>query len=59
MSYEEFMKLALEHYNEGGDCAYECWGEAEFNDYIKEFGAMTKKEALSLFAMYYSTRYDY
>lgn len=58
MSYEEFMKLALEHYDEGGDCVYECWEEAQFDYYVKEFGAVTKKKALSIFAMYFSTRYD-
>ena len=49
LTYEELMKLAMEHYNEGGDATYECWGESEFNYYVKEFGPITKKKALEMF----------
>ena len=49
ITYEELMALALEHYNEGGDCTYECCDERWFNDYVSMFGPMTKEYALNMF----------
>ena len=49
MTYEELMTLALKHYNEGGDGVYECWDRQTFNEYVAEFGEITKKDALGMF----------
>ena len=49
LSFEEFKKLAMEHYNEGGDSIVECWDQKVFDEYVAEFGAMTKKKALYMF----------
>ena len=56
LTYKEFMELALEHYNEGGDCVYECWEEYQFDDYVKEFGSISKEKAMKLFSLYKSMR---
>lgn len=52
LSYEELIELARENYTKGGDSVYECWDEREFNDYVKEFGPITKEKAYKLFGMY-------
>lgn len=52
MTYEELLVLALEHYNEGGDCVYECWERTEFNAYVEMFGPMTHEQAFALFRTY-------
>ncbi len=49
LSYEEFIELAKKNYSKGGDVAVECWDERTFNEYVKNFGPMTKKEALQTF----------
>lgn len=51
LSYNEFMELALQHYNEGGDGYYECWDQKEFDNYVKQFGAITKSKALKMFGI--------
>lgn len=52
LTYKQFMALALEHYNNGGDSVYECWEEYQFNDYVHQFGPITTKEALKIFEIY-------
>jgi hypothetical protein len=52
LTYEQFMALALEHYNEGGDCVYECWEEYQFDDYVYLFGPITEEQALKIFNTY-------
>lgn len=52
LTYEQFMALALEHYNNGGDCVYECWEEYQFDDYVHQFGPITKEHALKIFNIY-------
>lgn len=52
LTYEELMELARKNYNKGGDSVYECWGKEEFNEYVKEFGPITKEKAYKLFGMY-------
>ena len=52
MTYEEFIALAQENYNKGGDVVVECWGKTEFDFHIREFGAMTKTKALQTFRLY-------
>ena len=49
MSYEELMKFALEHYRNGGDGVYECWDEKIYNEYVSEYGQITKEIALKMF----------
>ena len=51
LSYEKFRALAKKCYMEGGDIVYECWDEAQFNEYVAENGPMTKAAALDLFSM--------
>ena len=52
LTYSEFMKLALKHYNEGGDSVYECWEKYQFDDYVNQFGPITEEKALKIFATY-------
>ena len=52
LTYEELMELARKNYNKGGDSVYECWGKEEFDEYVKEFGPITKEKAYKLFGMY-------
>ena len=49
LTYEELIAFAKEHYTEGGDAIYECWEEYQYNDYVKEFGPITKEVALEMF----------
>ena len=49
LTYEELMALALENYSKGGDATYECWDQQTFNDYVNQFGPMTKTKALKMF----------
>ena len=49
MNYEELMEFALAHYEKGGDFVYECWDRKIFNEYVAEFGAISKEKALAMF----------
>lgn len=49
MTYEELIQFALENYTKGGDSVYECWDEQVFNEYVQEFGPITRKKALEMF----------
>ena len=49
LTYEQFQKLAMKHYNHGGDDFVECWDEKMFNDYVNEFGPVTVRKALEMF----------
>ena len=49
LTYEKLIAFAKEHYCEGGDAVYECWEKYQFDDYVKEFGPITKKVALDIF----------
>lgn len=51
MTYEELMSFAKDHYNEGGDATFECCDRRWFDDYVKQFGPMTKRKALEMFAI--------
>ena len=48
LSFEGFITLAKQHYNQGGDGIVECWDRAAFEYWVKEFGFMTKKQALEI-----------
>lgn len=52
LTYEEFVKLAKENYNNGGDVIVECWEKYQFEDYVKLFGEITKSGALKMFKQY-------
>lgn len=49
LSYKEFMEYSLQHYNKGGDGYYECWDKQEFDNYVKQFGEITKSKALRMY----------
>ncbi|MGM9540140.1 hypothetical protein [Anaerovibrio sp.] len=49
LTYEEFTNLAREWYRWGGATFYECWDENAFNEYVKEFGRISKTRALRMF----------
>lgn len=59
LTYNEFMELAKENYNKGGDQFYECWDEAMFNSYVSQFGHVTKTKAKEMFRTAYAVRKDY
>ena len=59
MSYEELMAFALKHYNEGGDGVYECWDKRTFDEYVAEFGPITKSKALKMFKEHDSIGAEY
>jgi hypothetical protein len=48
LSFKEFQKIALENYNNGGDSFYECWEERDFNEYVEEFGPITKTKFMKM-----------
>ena len=52
LSYAELIEYARKHYANGGDGVFECWDERMFDDYVKEFGAITKSKALKIFRLY-------
>lgn len=58
MTYEELMEYAKQHYNKGGDLTYECWDRQAFDEYVKEFGPITKSKALEMFRRDYDIRRD-
>lgn len=47
-TYEDLIQLAQKHYNEGGDGIVECWTRETFDEYVAEFGPMTRSSALAL-----------
>ena len=52
LTYEEFIDLAKENYNKGGDVAVECWEKDQFEEYVRMFGAVTKTKAMQMFAQW-------
>ena len=58
LTYKELIDLAKKYYNRGGDGFVECWDEAMFNDYVKDFGPITKAKALRMFETNVETSYD-
>lgn len=53
-TYEEVYDLALRNYCHGGDVFVECWERSDFDEYVKEFGAMTDTALRNLFNLYES-----
>ena len=58
LTYEELMEYAKAHYNKGGDGVYECWDERTYNEYVSEFGPITKRRALAMFKDSYDEYMD-
>lgn len=58
LTFVEFMDYANQHYNRGGDSFVECWEEKDFNDYVEQFGPITKREALKMFREEYDIQRD-
>ena len=58
LTYTEFMELAMQNYNKGGDQYVECMDEAYFNEYVSLFGGITKAKATSMFKRSYSIQKD-
>lgn len=53
LNYDEFIEYAQKYYNKGGDGYVECWGQRDFDYYVKEFGPITKKSAREMFRIDY------
>lgn len=51
LTYEEFIALAKANYIKGGDGYVECWDDRTFTYFVKEFGPITKTQALQMFDM--------
>ena len=49
LTYEEFIALAKENYNKGGDVAVECWEKYQFDEYVEMFGPVTKTKTMQMF----------
>lgn len=43
LTYQQFIDYCKTKYTAGGDTYVECWDEKMFNDWVAQFGAMTKK----------------
>lgn len=46
VSYEEFQRIAMYLYNNGGDVLVECWGVSEFKNYEAMFGKITARKVV-------------
>ena len=51
LTFDELQELALANYTNGGDAVVECWDEATYKEYCEEFGPLTEKAALEMFAL--------
>jgi len=58
MTFDELMEYARQNYAKGGDGVFECWDKHTFDDYVKEFGAITKTKARQIFRLYKETMDD-
>ncbi len=58
LNYEEFIEYAQKYYIKGGDTFVECWDRREFDYFVKNFGAITKSRALSMFRLQQSINKD-
>ena len=54
LTYEELIDYAKKYYNRGGDGVYECWDRRTFDEYVSQFGPITKKIAREMFRDEYS-----
>lgn len=53
LTYQELMDYARKpkNYAMGGEFIAECWEEKDFDEYVKLFGPITKRDALFLFRL--------
>lgn len=58
LSFAEFIQYAMKHYNKGGDGFVECWEQRDFDEYVRMFGPITKRKALSMFRTDYEIEMD-
>ena len=58
LTYEEFIEYAEKHYTKGGDGFVECWDKRMFEEYVEEFGPITKRKALDMFRLMYGIELD-
>ncbi len=49
LSFNEVMQYAGSNYYNGGDVISEHWDERTYNDYVKQFGPVTKRKLDKLF----------
>lgn len=49
LCYEEFIELAQANYTKGGSDYVECWEKYQYEEYVKEFGPVTKTKAKKMF----------
>jgi hypothetical protein len=43
MTIEEMKKLALKHYEDGGDSIVECWDTEDYEEYRANYGDDTER----------------
>ena len=58
MTYDEMLQFAMENYEKGGDGFVECWDEKMFDEYVEEFGPITKTKARQMFKTWKSCTDD-
>ncbi len=58
LSYEEFIALANEHYENGGNAIVECWDRITFNEYISQFGSIALSEAHEIIHGYHQEQLE-
>ena len=58
LSFEEFIALAMKHYNKGGDGYVECWDRKVFDEYVADCGPITRSRALGMFRDSYDIDLD-
>ena len=58
LTYTEFIEYAKKYYEKGGDGYVECWDEREFNEYVANFGPITKRKAQKMFRESYDIERD-
>ena len=58
LTFEEFMALAKQHYERGGDAYVECWDRKTFDEYVGNWGNITRRKALKMFDEEYDIQRD-
>lgn len=59
MTYEEVIEFAKQHYNEGGDCIYECLDRKDYEREVADGRKFTKTALLKEFKIAESIRREY
>lgn len=58
LGYEELIEYAKKYYNKGGDGIYECWDRKTYDEYVRQFGPITKAKAREMFKLNYEIDRD-